>query len=94
MRFCFVRWRCGDVESARKRYLVVEEREKLILERVSNGRYLLHADAAPASQICHAASRLSRAMSDAGIRPRLEVYDEGGNESVHYLEHRWPLTDG
>jgi hypothetical protein len=75
------------------RYLHVADREELILEQVSNGRYLLHADAAPASQICHAASRLSRALSDAGIRHRLEVYYEGTNELVHYSDHHWPLTD-
>jgi hypothetical protein len=74
-------------------YLLVRDREELILEQVSSGRYLLHADAGAASQVCSIASRLSQVLSEAGIRHRLEVYLEGENQLVNYLDHRWPRMD-
>jgi hypothetical protein len=75
------------------RYLRVCEWDEFALERVGAGEYLVHADVGPAVQICHIAFRLSLALADAGIRHRFEVYNEGGNQLVHYFGHCWPRTD-
>jgi hypothetical protein len=76
------------------RYLLVDEWEELILEQVGKRRYLLHADAGPASQICRTASVLSQVLTGAGMRHRLEVYYEGENQMMYYWDHRWPRMDG
>jgi hypothetical protein len=75
------------------RYLDICEGADLTLERVGPGEYLARADADSAGPVHLAASRLSRALADLGIRHRLEI-DDGGPELARYLHHLWPRSEG
>lgn len=75
------------------RYLRVGEGCRLTLERINAREYLADGDADSVDQMLPAVTRLSRALSDLGIRHRFEVSDDR-SPVVHYLHHLWPQPDG
>jgi hypothetical protein len=58
-------------------------------ERVAAGEYLARGDAESEGQMFEAASRVSKALIDLGIRHRFEVYD-AQSRLIHYLHYLWP----
>src|SRR4051812_12756773 len=71
------------------RYLRVDEGCHLTLERINAREYLAAGDADSVDQMLPPVTRLSRALSNLGIRHRFEVSDDQ-SPVVHYLNHLWP----
>ena len=74
-------------------YIRVYEGSDFTLERIGGGEYLANADADSVEPLYEAASRVSAALIDLGIRHRFELYD-AQPEMVHYLHYRWPQVVG
>jgi hypothetical protein len=65
----------------------------MTLERINAREYLASGDADSVQQMSLAAERLSRALSDLGVRHRFEISEDRG-EIVHYLHYLWPQAEG
>jgi hypothetical protein len=51
----------------------------------------IEADADTPELLAHEAGFVSRALADADIVHRFEIYREGDGDPVYYLHHLWPM---
>jgi hypothetical protein len=49
----------------------------------------IDADASSLEQMLNDAGRISKALTDADVKHRFEIYDDG-DKQVGYIHHRWP----
>ena len=75
------------------RYLRVYEGSHLALERINAREYLASGDADSVEPMSLAARRLSRALSDLGVRHRFEISEDRG-DIVQCLHQLWPQAEG